>query len=680
MTDVENIEKVISDNEIKLTNEEIDLISKNIIHNSEWTNNIVHSPNEISKDKINISDNVYQDLEMFISYNHDLNDTIYNKINYTNTKLGEHYLKHILLNPTNKLSTLTSRQELIKSLIKNPDKYKKISELLKKLNEYQSNGLWIWKDRTQEFNQIYEILYFKNSYLQGFNMSEWFLKIYNYFQIIFIPLYGLFSPIIFFILPYLIVRFLFGIKIPMKLYYNIISKTFFSSSMITGLFGKSKFTFIFDYIYKGLTLFMYGYGIYNSFKVALTLNNLINLIHRKVNHLARFIKTSYELYQEVKGIFNLDPLTVSYLELWDSVFEKEPYLLSDKGKILRTFFILLTGYNKFTPLLQMVGMIDSIHSITSLYVNNNNYYSYPEYKNQNKPFLECNQIWNPFLDCNKAVKNDFNINHSINNNENNNQKEEDKNSNIIITGPNASGKSTFIKSLVLGILFSQTLSIVPSIKMILSPFALLNTYLNIPDAKGRESLFEAEMYRAKHHINSVKELKENQLAFVVMDEIFNSTNYEEGVAGAYIVAKELAQYNNSLSIITTHFGYLTKLSNTSNYINYMFDVDKIDDKIIKSYKIKNGISKQYLALDLLENNGFSPNMIQEARTIFQELVARNNKDVQIEKEKVTEFKEEVVEEKVTEFKEEVVEEKVIVKEDEIEDEEIENKLNLKENI
>jgi DNA mismatch repair ATPase MutS len=669
MTDVENIEKVISDNEIKLTNEEIDLISKNIIHTSGWTNNIIHSPNEISKDKINISDNVYQDLEMFISYNHDLNDTIYNKINYTNTKLGEHYLKHILLNPTNKLSTLTSRQELIKSLLKNPNKHQKISELLKKLNEYQSNGLWIWKDRTQEFNQIYEILYFKNSYLQGFNTSEWFLKIYNYFQIIFIPLYGLFSPIIFFILPYLIVRFLFGIKIPIKLYYNIISKTFFSSSMITGLFGKSKFTFIFDYVYKGLTLFMYSYGIYNSFKVALTLNNLINLIHKKVNHLARFIKTSYELYQEVKGIFNLDPLTVSYLELWDSVFDKEPYLLSDKGKILRTFFILLTGYNKFTPLLQMVGMIDSIHSITTLYVNNNNYYSYPEYKNENKPVLECNQIWNPFLDCNKAVKNDFNIDNDIENVNNNN---------VIITGPNASGKSTFIKSIVLGILFSQTLSIVPSNKMILSPFTLLNTYLNIPDAKGRESLFEAEMYRAKHHINSVKELKENQLAFVVMDEIFNSTNYEEGVAGAYIVAKELGQYKNSLSIITTHFGYLTKLSNTSNYINYMFDVDKVDDKIIKSYKIKNGVSKQYLALDLLENNGFSPNMIQEARTIFQELVARNNKDVHIEKEEVInkdEEDKEVVEEEVKEVLEE--EDKEVVEEVK---EEIENKLNVKENI
>jgi DNA mismatch repair ATPase MutS len=52
----------------------------------------------------------------------------------------------------------------------------------------------------------------------------------------------------------------------------------------------------------------------------------------------------------------------------------------------------------------------------------------------------------------------------------------------------------------------------------------------------------------------------------------------------------------------------------------MFDVEKVDGHIIKSYKIKEGISKQYLALDLLEKNGYNSEMIQEARTIFQELV------------------------------------------------------------
>ena len=76
--------------------------------------------------------------------------------------------------------------------------------------------------------------------------------------------------------------------------------------------------------------------------------------------------------------------------------------------------------------------------------------------------------------------------------------------NFLITGPNAGGKSTLIKSLTLCILLSQTLCISPAENLILTPFKLVNTYLNIPDCKGKESLFEAEMHRARDHINDLK--------------------------------------------------------------------------------------------------------------------------------------------------------------------------------
>jgi len=337
-----------------------------------WSNNknyATNNPNnQNNPNKVIVTDNLYQDLEIFISYNHDLEDTVYKKINYTSTKLGEHYLRNILENPTNNLSLLNTRQNIIKSLIQNPDKYQKINQLIEKLKEYQNQGLWMWKEQSMEFMQIYEMLYFKNKYLEGFNLSEWYLKIYNYFQIIFIPLYGLLSPIIFFILPYIIVRLFFGIKIPLNFYYKLISHTFFSGGIFDSLFGKSNLSTIAQYLYKGLTLFMYCYGIYNSIKVAYTLHSVINLLHQKVNQLSRFVKTSYELYQESKEIFNFEPLTVSYLELWDNEFTKEPYLLSDKGKILRTFYILLNdGYKKLTPLFQAVGVIDAFNSISRLY-------------------------------------------------------------------------------------------------------------------------------------------------------------------------------------------------------------------------------------------------------------------------------------------------------------------------
>ena len=80
------------------------------------------------------------------------------------------------------------------------------------------------------------------------------------------------------------------------------------------------------------------------------------------------------------------------------------------------------------------------------------------------------------------------------------------NRNAIITGPNAGGKSTFIKSLTLSILFSQTLGITTANSFKLTPFSLVNTYLNIPDIKGKESLFEAEMHRAREHLVKLKSL------------------------------------------------------------------------------------------------------------------------------------------------------------------------------
>jgi DNA mismatch repair ATPase MutS len=655
MTEEINIDKVINENKNRLTIEEVDLISKNLIYNKEWKHNLGYSPSEMTNQRIKINDNLFQDLEIFISYNHDLNDTIYKKLNHTRTKLGDNYLKHLLSNPTRNLQILQNRQKQIKTLLSEPEKHKKIIRMLDELSKLQIDGLWMWKEKSQEFTQIYEILYFKNQFLQGFNTSEWFLKLYNYFQIIFIPIYGLIAPIMFFVLPYLLIRFLFGIKVPIKIYYNIIKQTFFGGGM-SALFGNSKSNFIIltQYLYKALTIFLYFYGIYNSFKTAYTLNNIINLLHTKVNQLAVFIKTSYNLYQECKTLFNLEPLTVSYLELWDTIFEKEPYLLSNKGKILKTFFILLNGYDKLTPLLQMIGMIDGINSIANLFLENKNHYSFPEYmdisENQNqeqqkqKPIISCDNIWNPFLDTSKAIRNDFKLGC------------DEKPNNILITGPNASGKSTFIKSVVLGVLLSQTFSIVPSTSMKITPFQLLNTYLNIPDVKGRESLFEAEMYRARNHIKEIKELQDNDFSFVVMDEIFNSTNYEEGVAGAYIIGKELGTIENSLAIITTHFGYLTKLSKTGKYLNCMFDVEKKDNMIVKSYKIKEGISKQYLALDLLENNGFNTEMIQEARQIFQELVDRNNKEIENETE-LNEKEKEIEEEK--EIEKEIEEEKEI---------------------
>jgi len=625
------ISDLLEKSQSELTDSEVTEIAQELILKSPWAHHSSHSPSQLKKSAIKIHSNLYQDLEIFTSYTHQPEDTIFNQINKTQTILGDFYLKELLLNPTRNIGLLSQRQHNVQNLLHDMTKFQKIHHLLSQLKKLEKGGLWIWKPMTPEFGELYNQVYFQNFYLQSFNQSEFFLKIYNYFQIIFVPIYGLLSPILFFIIPYLIVRFFYGVNLPFNFYFNILKTVFWGSGGgIGSLLGGKPPTFVVwgQYFSKIISIGFYIYNIYNSFYASYTLNNIINLIHKKVNQLAKFIKIAYQLYQEVKPLLNLDPLTVSHLELWDPIFGQEPSLLSNKGQILRTYYMVLNHKEKLLPLIQSIGLIDSQVSIASLFVQGS--YSYPVYLNNPKPLLVVNQLWNPFLDPETTVKNNIQLGDGL-------LPRFFKPNNVIITGPNASGKSTFIKSLVLSVLMAQSLGISSSSKLSLTPFQFLNTYLNIPDAKGRESLFEAEMNRSRQHIDDVKALREpGTYSLVVMDEIFNSTNYEEGVAGAYIVAKELGQTENSLAIVTTHFPYLTKLSKTGDFLNYKFEVEKNDSILKPTYRLKSGISKQYLALDMLEKKGYPAETIQEARKIFKELVEMTQP--KMKKRKSTEFK------------------------------------------
>ncbi len=97
-----------------------------------------------------------------------------------------------------------------------------------------------------------------------------------------------------------------------------------------------------------------------------------------------------------------------------------------------------------------------------------------------------------------------------------------------------------------------------------------------------------------------------------MDEIFNSTNALEGVSGAYGVLKKMSSYSNSCNIVTTHYGYLTKLNNFKR-----LKMEKNNENF--DYKIKSGISKQFLAIEMLKNN-FDQEVVSEALKIKNKLL------------------------------------------------------------
>ena len=74
----------------------------------------------------------------------------------------------------------------------------------------------------------------------------------------------------------------------------------------------------------------------------------------------------------------------------------------------------------------------------------------------------------------------------------------------------------------------------------------------------------------------VKQLNDSEYSFIVMDEIFSSTNHIEGSSGAYAILKSLSKYKNNITIITTHYESLTKLEKKKKkrFINYKFEINR----------------------------------------------------------------------------------------------------------
>jgi len=165
--------------------------------------------------------------------------------------------------------------------------------------------------------------------------------------------------------------------------------------------------------------------------------------------------------------------------------------------------------------------------------------------------------------------------------------------NIMITGPNASGKTTIIKSVLLNIIMSQQFGLGCYKKGQINVYEYFHSYLNIPDTSGRDSLFQAEARRCKDILETIEENK-NDRHFCIFDELYSGTNPNDAILCAKIYLKGLFMFKNIDFMLTTHYidmcEYFNKDIFINNIKNIKMDVNENIDDIEYTYKIKDGIS------------------------------------------------------------------------------------------
>ncbi len=180
--------------------------------------------------------------------------------------------------------------------------------------------------------------------------------------------------------------------------------------------------------------------------------------------------------------------------------------------------------------------------------------------------------------------------------------------NTIITGPNASGKTTFIKSSMINVILSQQIGCGFYKSAVIRPYHTFISYVNIPDTSGRDSLFQAEARRCKEIIDQVDTKKR---ILCIFDELFSGTNPAEASASAVSLLNYLSNYMNFDFLLTTHFTDVCEKLNKNPRI-CLRRMRTLEKPMQYTYKIENGISYVRGGVLILEKMGFPSPIVEKA--------------------------------------------------------------------
>lgn len=242
-----------------------------------------------------------------------------------------------------------------------------------------------------------------------------------------------------------------------------------------------------------------------------------------------------------------------------------------------------------------ISILDNHYSI-AMYQHNLTHYCYPKI-NHNINGLQMKSIIHPLLDEENAIANTIDISNHI-----------------LLTGSNASGKSTFMKAVALNLILAQSIQTATAHSFIYQPGYVMTSMANADDVLSGDSYFMSELKSIRRLFNTHQCNK----IYCFIDEIFKGTNTTERIAASESVLSYLDNQKAYQVIAATHDVELsTLLENTYN--NYHFNESIQENSIFFDYKIKPGKANTRNAIELLRITQFPIDIYQRAQQNIRNL-------------------------------------------------------------
>lgn len=390
-------------------------------------------------------------------------------------------------------------------------------------------------------------LIFQNEYFKTLNFIPFLVLGISYLKIFFVPIISVIFPILAYFLPYLIIKYIWGMPITYDMYTQIMGKMWsFSFDM-----SPQKL------LQNCLTLFTLGQSIYQPIQNALHLYT----IHSNIYNLGLTIYNYKKCVDNFKSLLERNKIKFT---IFNSLED-----LPDFNDTHRCFVEILEQPSRLFLVSKDLAKLEIFWKIAQ-----NRDFQKTELFSSETPYFSSNYI----VDIN--LKNESRVPSSILIDNNSNH--------FLLSGPNGGGKSSFLRGVLQTILLSQTFgySIGKSVKM--SPFDYIFSGLHIVDNPGAQSLFEKEIIFARdvlYHNNPKFK------AFVVFDEIFHSTNPPDGIKTSQRFLNTLWSFNHMCSIISTHVFDIIEQS-PNEIIKICVNAKKKDGILVYDYCISEGICKE----------------------------------------------------------------------------------------
>ena len=238
-----------------------------------------------------------------------------------------------------------------------------------------------------------------------------------------------------------------------------------------------------------------------------------------------------------------------------------------------------------------IGEMDAAISIAS-FRKSLPWYCVPEFGEENGPdgngrniFME--DVYHPLID--DPVENTLELNRGC-----------------LITGSNASGKSTFIKAVAVNVVLAQAFNTCAAGKMRMPHVQVLTSMAVRDDLMAGESYFIREIRYLKRILDH---LNDRKVTLCVIDEILRGTNTGERIRASHAILEYLAG-KNCIPLIASHDKELTVLLDRL-YDNYHFSEEMGEGDISFSYKIMKGPATSQNAVKLLKIAGFPEEILEK---------------------------------------------------------------------